>query len=205
MNKNERQTGWYFAMLSMALMIAVAGCTTRVVGAKTKLSKPESIVLAEGDVVKIIFPSAPNLDTTSKIRLDGKISLPDIGEVQAAGITTSELEQALKTRYSGQLTSSEISVTIEFSSFYIYMTGAVMHPGKIQSDRPLTALEAIMEAGGADYSRANLKGVIISRKIKGRMEHFKVDLNSVLKGKGSDTFDMRSGDIVFVPEKFSWF
>src|ERR1022692_3583386 len=106
MNKNKCQTGWYFAILSVALLIAVAGCKTTAVDPKTKLSKPEAIVLAEGDSVKIIFPGAPNLDTTSKIRLDGKITLPDIGEVQAAGMTTGELEKALKTRYAGKLTSS---------------------------------------------------------------------------------------------------
>lgn len=155
--------------------------------------------------MKILFPGSPDLNTITKIRRDGKITLPVVGEVQAAGMTSGELEKDLLTRYADQIVSKEINVILESSTFYVFLTGAVMRPGKIISDHPITALEAILEAGGVDYSRANLKNVIISRKSKGQMEHFKVDLKSVISGQSNETFYLQPNDILFIPEKFSWF
>jgi len=203
---------WLLAILSIALVFATLGCgTTKPKSAATKPSasesepeQPKSIVLREGDTIKVAFPDAPNLDTSVKIRRDGVISLP-FGDVQAAGMTPAELEKEIIKRYGDQLVSKAVNVVVQSSAFWVYVTGAVITPGKILADRPLTALEAVMEAGGVDYSRANLKGVTITRKTKGRYEHFKVDLKSVIQGKAGDTFDLQSSDILYVPEKFSWF
>lgn len=166
---------------------------------------PEKIALVEGDVVKITFPDSATFNTTQKVRRDGHITLPVIGEIHVAGLTSAELEKALLAKYADQIVSKEINVSIESSTFQVYVTGAVMHPGKVVSDRPLTALEAVLEAGGVNYSQANLKEVIISRNIQGRLEHFKVNLQDVINGKSSQTFHLRPNDIIFVREKFSWF
>lgn len=208
MNNSKTQRAGFLALLGVALMLVVSGCgTTKKLAAnpKPKSGQPESITLVEGDVVKILFPGAPNLDTTAKIRRDGKITLPVIGEIPVTGLTPYELERDLTNRYASDLVSKEINVTVVSSSFSVYVTGAVMHPGKIDSDRPITALEAIMESGGPDYSRANLKGVIISRKIKTGRDHYKVDIKSEINGTTSETFDLRPGDILYVPERFSMF
>ena len=202
---NTKQSG-IFAIIGLVSILILPGCgTTYSTPPKYQPSVPEKITLQEGDVVKIIFPDAPNLNTTPKIRRDGTITLPAIGEIHVSGMTSGELEKVLLAKYADQIVSKEINVSIESSTFQIYVTGAVMHPGKVISDRPLTALEAILEAGGVDFSRANLKGVIITRKIKGQTEHFKVDVQSMMSGQSNDTFDLRPNDILFVREKFSWF
>ena len=202
---NTKQSG-IFAIIGLVSILILPGCgTTYSAPPKYQPSVPEKITLQEGDVVKIIFPDAPNLNTTPKIRRDGTITLPAIGEIHVSGMTSGELEKVLLAKYADQIVSKEINVSIESSTFQIYVTGAVMHPGKVISDRPLTALEAILEAGGVDFSRANLKGVIITRKIKGQTEHFKVDVQSMMSGQSNDTFDLRPNDILFVREKFSWF
>ena len=208
MKNSKTQQNRFVPLFSLALMLFVSGCgTTKTV--ETNPAPPtgqaDSIILVEGDMLKILFPSAPNLDTTVKIRRDGKITLPVIGEIPVVGMTPVELEKDLTNRYADQLVSKEINVTVVSSSFSIYVTGAVMHPGKIDSDRPITALEAIMEAGGPDYTRANLKGVIVSRKTKGGRDHYKVDIRSEINGTSSKTFDLRPGDILYVPERFSMF
>lgn len=207
MNNCKAPRNCFLALLSIVLLLAASGCKTTKYAEKpkSKADQPTSIILVEGDVVKIIFPGAPNLDSTAKIRRDGKITLPVIGEIPVVGMTPEELEKDLRVRYADQLVSKEINVTVESSTFAVYVTGAVLHPGKIVTDRPITALEAIMESGGPDYTRANLKGVIISRKIKGRMEHYKVDIRSEINGQSSETFDLRPGDIIYIPEKFSMF
>ena len=203
---NSKQSG-ILAIVGLVSIFMVTGCLSSKYPdpPSTHTGLPEKITLQEGDVVKIIFPDAPNLNATVKIKRDGSITLESIGDILAVGMTAAELEKALLAKYADKIISKEINVIIESSNFQIYITGAVMHPGKVVSDRPLTALEAVLEAGGVDYSRANLKGVMITRKTKGRIEHFKVDVQSMISGKSTDSFDLRPNDILFVPEKFSWF
>jgi len=167
---------------------------------------PLEETLQEGDSLRVSFPGAPNLNTEVRIRLDGIISLPVIGEVKAAGRTPTELEQELVKLYGPQLQTKEVSVTVVSSALYLYVTGAVLRPGKITSDHPLTALDAIMEAGGFDYTKANLKKVTVIRHEGGKTQHYLLDLKQVLKhGRQEQTLDVKRGDIIYVPERFAWF
>jgi len=168
-------------------------------------SGPPPTILRQGDTVKVTFPGSPNLNQTEQIRLDGKISLPLIGDVQAAGFTPDQLEQNLVKLYAPQLSSSDVTVAIESSSFPVYVTGCVLSPGRILSNQPLTALDAVMEAGGFDYSRANMRRIHVIRQEKGSSESYVVNLKSVLNGDDKNDFYLQPDDIVYVPEKFSWF
>jgi len=137
-----------FAMLLLATF-AFAGCQTDQFNDTSKQSvsaqtHTEKIVLREGDVLKISFPSSANLDTTQQIRRDGKISLPLVGEVDAAGMSPDELQDNLVKLYAPQISSKEVIVALESSSFPVFVTGCVIHPGKVLSDHPITALEAVM-------------------------------------------------------------
>src|SRR6185436_19575014 len=128
--------------LGAALLVGLTACQTpQFVDVReldpanpAQARKPGSIVLHEGDVVKISFPGAPNLNTTQPIRRDGRITLQLIGEFQAAGMTPTDLEKELLKSYGPQLQTKEVSVTVESSAFPVYLTGAVLRPGKILSD-----------------------------------------------------------------------
>jgi len=155
--------------------------------------------------VRITFPGAPNLNAVQTIKRDGRISLQLVGDVQAAGLTAKQLETEVLKLYEPQLQTKEVTVAVESSNFPVYVTGAVLRPGKIMPDRPMTALEAVMEAGGFDYTKANQKGVTVIRHENGHVDHFKVNLKKALQGKETEPFDLKPGDIVYVPERFSWF
>ncbi len=143
----------------------------------------DAIILREGDVVKITFPGAPELNSTQPIRRDGNIVLVQIGEIKAVGLTPAELQkELLKRGASAGLLSKEVTVTVESSSFPVYVTGAVVRPGKITPDHPINVLEAIMEAGGPDYTKANLKAVTVLRQEQGEIKSFIVDVKSILDG-----------------------
>jgi polysaccharide export outer membrane protein len=193
--------------VSLLSLLLIAGCQTPQFADPPVVQqiKPDAIVLREGDIVRITFPGAPNLNAAQTIRRDGKIALQLVGEVQAAGLSPGTLEKELIKLYAPQLQTKEVNVTLESSAFPLYVTGAVLHPGKITSDRPLTALEAIMEAGGFDYAKANLKAVRVIRHEKGRTEHYVLDLKSVLRGEQNDPFNLKPADIIYVPERFTWF
>ena len=165
----------------------------------------ESLNLREGDVLKIFFPGSPTLDSTQVIRRDGKINLPLVGDVDAAGMTPAALEKKLVELYAPQLSSKQVTVQVESSSFPFYVTGMVLHPGKILTDHPITALEAVMEAGGFDYAKADLKDVTVIRRENNIMKHYKLNLKAVLDGRQSNPFYLKPDDIVFVPERFNMF
>jgi polysaccharide export outer membrane protein len=194
----------------LPLLLALTGCkspTTQFNEATEQAARrPEAIVLREGDTVRITFPGTANLDTSPQlVRRDGNIALPLIGEIKAAGMTPAELEKELINRYSSQLVSKEVKVTVVSSSYVVYVTGAVLRPGKVSSDHPISALEAIMEAGGFDYTKANLKTVTVIRHEGGQTKNYALNLKRVLKGEKGEPFYLKPSDIVYVPERFSWF
>jgi polysaccharide export outer membrane protein len=200
------------ALIGIVAAVGLAGCASSGPSYQDMLKitndkpvQPDAIILREGDVVGISFPSNPALKSdVQQIRRDGKITLGRIGEIDAAGKTVKALQEELLKKYNEEMSVQEVTVSVQSSTFPIYVTGAVLRPGKILSDRPLTALDAIMEAGGPDYTRANLKAVKIIRNVNGMMEHYKLNLDAVLKGEDSQTFYLKPYDIIYVPERFSW-
>lgn len=210
--KSTAHSCW-LALVGIVAALSLAGCATSHEPTYNQVWKPgddkpvqpDAIILREGDVVGISFPSNPALKSdVQQIRRDGKISLGRIGEIDAAGKTVKTLQEELLKKYNEEMAVQEVTVSVQSSTFPIYVTGAVLRPGKILSDRPLTALDAIMEAGGPDYTRANLKAVKIIRNVNGMMEHYKLNLDAVLKGEDSQTFYLKPYDIIYVPERFSW-
>jgi polysaccharide export outer membrane protein len=189
------------------VLLACGGCqeSASVMSAQESQKQPETQTISAGDVLKVAFPGTPNLDTTQQVRRDGRVSLSIIGEVVVAGMTPTDLEKDLAKRYSGQLLSNEVNVTIVSSSFSVFVTGAVLRPGKLQPDHPMTALEAIMEAGGFDSNKADMEDVTVIRQENGGTHNYILDLKKVVDGKSSESFYLKPSDIVFVKEKFSWF
>jgi len=196
-----------FAPGLVVLALAV-GCQTDQsfpLPAQQGTNATEIVTLRESDVLKISFPGAANLNTTQPIRRDGMISMPLIGEVKAVGKTPAELEKELSELYSTQLLSKDVTVEVQSSTFPVYVSGSVLHPGKIMSDHPITALEAVMEAGGFDYTKANLKKVQVTRREAVGTRVYVLNLKQVMEGRGGESFYLKPYDIVTVPEKFTWF
>ncbi|HTX22399.1 MAG TPA: polysaccharide biosynthesis/export family protein [Candidatus Aquilonibacter sp.] len=168
-------------------------------------AQSEPIILRDGDTVSVSFPGSPSLNTTQLIRRDGKIVMPLIGEVDAAGKTPEDLQNDLIKLYAPQMSTKQIIVTVQSSSFQVYVTGAVLRPGPVTVDHPISALEAIMQAGGFDLSQANLKAVVVVRQEKDRTVRYTLNLKKVLQGTQGEPFYLKPSDIVFVPQKFTWF
>src|SRR5271166_2576764 len=160
--------------------------------------------LNSGDVVKISFPAAPELNQSQKIGTDGTLSLPLVGEVHAAGKSPGQLQSELATLYKPQLQDNEVIVTLETRALPVVVSGAVQKPGKIVFERPATVLEAIMEAGGFT-PEADLKKVSLIRIAKG--EHYTqiFDMRPVLRGIPTRAIYVSGGDVIYVPEKLLLF
>lgn len=189
-------------------MAAAAAASAGSKGAGTTTTNSDrSLVLQEGDTVRITFAAAHDLDRTETVRRDGKITLETIGEYDAAGKTPAEMEQDLKKLYSKSLVNSDVSVTVEQSAFEVYVMGAVAKPGKVVSDRPMTVLEALIEAG-VDDTKSNLKAVqIIRTDSQGVTTKTKLNLQKAISSKYGQlpSFTLKPRDVIYVPERFNLF
>lgn len=195
----------FTSALLLGLAVVLGGCASGPAPTPTTQVKPGVQILHAGDVIKVSFPGSATLDMTQQIRRDGKVNLYLVGEVKAVDKTPADLEKELVALYANQLTSKEIKVTVVSSAFSVFVSGAVMKPGKVTSERELTAFDAIMEAGGFDESRANKKHVRIIRQDGGKIENFVIDFKQVLEGKGGEPFYLKAHDTVYVPERITWF
>ncbi len=203
----HRSAGQFFSalMLLAGVVLALTGCQTAPPIAAADTVPYLDVRLREGDTVKISFPGAPNLDSTQQIRRDGKITLSLGGEVVAAGLSPVELEKELLRLYEAQLVVKQVIVAVTSPGYPIFVSGAVLRPGKLIVDRPVTVVEAIMEAGGFDRAKADLKKVTVLRQIDGKSMSYKVDVKATIDGANVKQFFLKPADIVVVPEKFTWF
>ena len=192
---------WIIVLIAGSAMV---GCgdmqSAGPVPAEASVSMPSGN-LAPGDVINVIFSGAPELSTKQKIQPNGRVSLPTVGDVSAAGKTITGLQQQLSTLYQPHLQDSTVVVSLAGAAAGVYVSGEVLRPGKIPLDRPMTALEAVMEAGGFT-KLANPKQVLILRNQEGKSRRYVLDMNETLGGSESIPFYVRAFDVVYVKQSF---
>lgn len=188
--------------LAMCLVFVTAGCgdsgTSYAIPAGAATSRPSGL-LAAGDEINVSFSGAPELNLKQKIQANGKVSLPTIGDVSAAGKSITGLQAQLSSLYQPHLQDPSVVVSLETAAAGVYVSGEVLRPGKIPLDRPMTALEAVMEAGG--FSKfANPKKVIVVRNQGGKQQRYVLNLDDALSGMDSSPFYVRIYDVIYVKQ-----
>ena len=163
-------------------------------------NKVKEIVLAGGSEVHVEFLGAPHLNKAQKVRIDGRITLPLIGEISVVGKYPSELEAELKDSYSRELQLANLTVTV-VQHTPVYVVGSVKRAGRVELDRPLTVLEAITLAGGFEESEAQPKKILIIRHAGNKRHAIFRNLEAILKGQEDRPFYLDPFDIVYVPRK----
>ena len=191
------------ALASLVALLVCAGCENVEVGnipPEAIIARTSSGTLAAGDVIRISFSGAPELNQIHSINAQGRISLPLIGEVTAAGKRLRTFQNELSLLYRSQLQNTQVIVAQEKSAIPVILSGAVARPGKLILDEQTTALEAILQAGGAT-NIGNLKKVRILRIVNGKHYTQVIDLSPAMQGRPSSVFYVKYGDIIFVPER----
>ena len=197
MGMSTRWTG----VLSAVLALVMLGCASgpRLTGPLPAAPPSDRLTLSPGDELGIKFQYTPELDEEQTIRPDGKISLPIVDEVQAAGLTPAELDASLTERYQDKLRDPVITVIVRsLANQLVYVGGEVKTPGAVEIHGEMTVLEAVLAAGGSLNMSANLKNVVIIRHNEGRRYATAIDLTQRIEVAESEPFYLAPRDIVYV-------
>jgi polysaccharide biosynthesis/export protein len=160
---------------------------------------PSDYVIGVEDVLNVIFWREKDMSAEVVVRPDGKISLPMLNDVQAAGLTPEQLADIVAKAGSKFVRDSGATVMVkEIRSRKIYIIGEVNRPGTIQLGSEMTVLQALGEAGGF-VEGADKGDVIIVRKEGNSERRFKFNYNDVVKGKNpAQNIRLMPGDTIIV-------
>lgn len=152
------------------------------------------------DLLRIDVWKEPDISRTIPVRPDGKISVPLLNDVQAAGLTSMELAGMIREGLTKYITSPQVTVTVtEINSRRVYCTGEVQKPGALSLLPNMNALQAISSCGGFTQF-ARIKGIYILRVESGKQVQHPFNYKDVVKGKRpEDNILLQPGDVIVVP------
>ena len=155
-----------------------------------------------GDQLEIKFYYNTDLNASVVVRPDGKIGLQLVGEIQAAGLTLTELDEELTKSYGYELLNPEISINVsDFQGLRVYVGGEVNNQGYIGFRKNMNPLQAVLNAGGFKENADPRSTVVIRKDQDNKPVSIVVDLAMVLAGKNNDSeLLLLPDDIVYVPK-----
>ena len=161
---------------------------------------PADYLIGPEDVLSIVFWREKEMSTDVVVRPDGKISLPLLKDVQAAGYTPDQLTAALvkaASKYIGQPNATVVVKAI--NSRKVFVIGQVAKPGAFPLTGDMTVLQLIALAGDVlEYAKS--KSVVVVRTAEGGEQRFKFNYKEVLRGKNAgQNILLKPGDTVIVP------
>ena len=157
--------------------------------------------LQPGDVFEVQYRYTPEFNQTATVQPDGYVSLELGGDLKVAGLTIEETRQAILRKASERLQDPIANIVLkEFQRPYFVVSGEVAQPGKIEMRERVTALQAIMLAGGMKET-AKSSQVIVFRKINSDTAEVKLlNLKSIRQTSDLENdLTLQPGDMVFVP------
>jgi polysaccharide export outer membrane protein len=173
-------------------------------GSPVPASAPPAItdyVIGPEDLLQITVWKNESLSRELAVRPDGKISMPLLHDIQAAGLTPMQLQEKLSTALGEFMPNPEVSVTVtDVRSYRISVLGEVVKPGVLQLKSDTTVLEAIALAGGFRDFASPSKIVILRKNGDGQTNKIPFNYNRVVKDNRSDAnVTLKAGDVVVVP------
>jgi protein involved in polysaccharide export with SLBB domain len=158
-------------------------------------------LIQDGDDLDVRFPFQPDMNESTPVRPDGRISLAAVGEIDAVGKTASELEQEIIARASAHFRNPQVTVVVSrIGKHYVYVGGEVARPGAVPLVPDMTLLEAVVSAGGFLSTARRDSVLMIIPAPGGTFSTARVNLESVVTGSASDRVRVRANDVVFVPK-----
>ncbi len=200
----------YGFLLTIATLVPAVLCSAQnhgpaatVPAAAASASSPaassDTYVIGGNDVLTVTVWKEPTLSGSMLVRPDGMISLPLLGDVQAAGLTPLRLADQITIKLKKYVQDPNVSVVVsQIHSKVIYMIGEVAKPAPVEMTPDMTLLEAISSAGGLTEF-ANKKKIYILRDEGGKRLRIPVHYKQALAGNLAFDLPLKPGDTIVVP------
>lgn len=163
-------------------------------------------VIKPGDVVDVFVWREHELSRKAPVRGDGKITIPLVQDVQAAGLTPSELKKSLEERLTKFIEAPNVTISLDSISLSgpearipVFLVGKVNRPGPILVQKPIDVLQILSLVGGFQEF-ASVKKIIIVRNNGGEKTVLHFNYNDVINGKHLEqNVQLEAGDMIVVP------
>lgn len=201
--------------VAAAFLCGLAGCAgQRAAGAKAapvvmagapeSMAVPRAYRLGALDEIEIRVKYHERLNDLAKVRPDGRITLPEVGDLYVAGLTPAELDSAVTAAYAPLVHDPEVTVFVRnFGNQTVYVFGEVKSPGMQELKPRMTVLQALASAGGPIRGAKLNSAVLLRRGPGGEAQAWLLNLDrgSIPQGRAEDAY-LQAEDIVFVPKTF---
>ena len=170
-----------------------------------RANDPVAYRLNPSDVLDLDFRFTPEMNQSVTVRPDGFIALHGADDVQAAGLTLSELTRAIERAYGTLLRTPMISVSLkDFKKPYVVVDGEVDRPGQYELRGNMTLTEALAVAGGMKDSAKHSEVWVFHRLPSGKVDSRRIDVKRMqARGDLRDDLHIDPSDVIFVP-KSTW-
>jgi polysaccharide biosynthesis/export protein len=170
---------------------------TRTTAASTSQAGPE-YVIGPDDTLHIAVWREADLTASLPVRPDGKISLPLLDDVQAAGLTPKQLADSITEKLKKYVADPRVTVVVTaINSKRIFINGEVLHPGPMPMLPSMTVMQALSSAGLNQF--AKIKGIYVLRTENGKQQKLPVNYKRLLKGEIEQNYPLQPGDTIVVP------
>jgi polysaccharide biosynthesis/export protein len=157
-------------------------------------------VIGAEDVLTVNVWKETDVSRSVPVRPDGKISLPLLNDVQAAGLTPQQLAASIRDGLKKYMADPEVTVIVTaVNSRRVYVMGEVTHPGVVPLTHGMTVLQALASAGSFTQF-ANIKAMYVLRKENGKKVKYAFNYKAVVKGQNPEQdLELKPGDTIVVP------
>ncbi|PYX73877.1 MAG: sugar transporter [Acidobacteria bacterium] len=166
--------------------------------APAPLASPDYVIGPE-DTLHISVWKEPDLTATLPVRPDGKVSMPLLNDVQAAGLKPMQLADSITEKLRKYIADPRVTVVVTaMNSQRIYVLGEVLHTGAMPLIPGMTVLQALASAGFTQF--ANTKGIYVLRVENGKQRKIPFNYKQVIKGEATEqNIILKPGDTIVVP------
>ncbi|MFZ0418155.1 MAG: polysaccharide biosynthesis/export family protein [Candidatus Sulfotelmatobacter sp.] len=160
---------------------------------------PSDYIIGADDTLRISVWKEPDMSVMLPVRPDGKISMPLLDDVQAAGMTPMQLGTSIREKLKKYIADPRVTVVVTaMNSQRIYVLGEVVHTGAMPLLPNMTVLQALSSAGFTQF--ANLKAVYLLRVQDGKQTKLPFNYKAAIKGRDNQqNITLKPGDTIVVP------
>ena len=186
---------WGLMICCLAWMLVVPS----IGGADTSGPQDEDYQIGKGDVLEINVWKEEELTRTLKVRVDGKISLPLVDDIQAAGRSPMDLKEVIHKKLSEFIEGPQVTVIVQKQSGEYYLIGEVASTGAFPLQKDLTVVQALAQAGGFT-EWADKDSIILLRREQGQEKRIRIDYDAIISGESAGkNMLIRPHDTIIVP------